>query len=40
MSTQPTEAQEPDTVFQVLQKGYRLNDRLIRPARVIVAKSP
>lgn len=40
MSTQPTEAQQPDTVFQVLQKGYRLNDRLIRPARVIVAKAP
>jgi len=40
MSTQPTEGQPPDTVFQVLQKGYRLNDRLIRPARVIVAKAP
>lgn len=40
MSTQPTEGQPPDTVFRVLQKGYRLNDRLIRPARVIVAKAP
>lgn len=40
MSTQPTEDQEPDTVFQVLQKGYRLEERLIRPARVIVAKAP
>ncbi|MGK7295204.1 MAG: nucleotide exchange factor GrpE [Candidatus Wenzhouxiangella sp. M2_3B_020] len=40
MATQPTEEQEPDTVFQVLQKGYRLNERLIRPARVIVAKAP
>ena len=40
MATQPTEEQAPDTVFQVLQKGYRLNERLIRPARVIVAKAP
>jgi molecular chaperone GrpE (heat shock protein) len=25
-------------VLQVLQKGYRLGDRLVRPARVIVAE--
>jgi molecular chaperone GrpE len=31
---------EPDTVVQVVQKGYELNGRLLRPARVIVAKSP
>jgi len=24
----------------VLQKGYRLRDRLLRPARVVVAKAP
>ena len=29
----------PNTVVQVLQKGYRLNDRVIRPALVIVSKS-
>jgi molecular chaperone GrpE len=29
---------EPNTVVQVLQKGYLLNDRVIRPALVIVAK--
>jgi len=29
---------EPNTVAQVLQKGYLLNDRVIRPALVIVAK--
>ena len=29
----------PNTVVTVLQKGYTLNDRLIRPAMVIVAKS-
>jgi molecular chaperone GrpE len=30
---------EPNTVVQVLQKGYLLNDRVIRPALVIVAKT-
>lgn len=29
----------PNTVVQVLQKGYKLNDRIIRPALVIVSKS-
>ena len=28
-----------NTVITVFQKGYKLNDRLIRPARVIVSKS-
>jgi molecular chaperone GrpE len=28
---------EPDTVARVVQPGYRLGDRLLRPARVIVA---
>lgn len=28
------------TVVQVLQKGYQLRDRLLRPARVIVSKAP
>ena len=31
---------EPNTVVQVLQKGYLLNDRVIRPAMVMVAKAP
>ena len=30
---------EPNTVVQVLQKGYLLHDRVIRPALVVVAKS-
>ena len=30
----------PGTVLEVLQKGYLLNDRLLRPARVKVAASP
>ena len=31
---------EPNTVVQVFQKGYLLNDRVIRPAMVAVAKAP
>jgi len=27
-------------IFQVVQKGYRLNERLLRPARVLVAQAP
>ncbi|MGH8127354.1 MAG: nucleotide exchange factor GrpE [Gammaproteobacteria bacterium] len=30
----------PDRILQVVQKGYRLHDRLLRPARVIVARTP
>lgn len=30
---------EPNTVVQVLQKGYLLNDRVLRPALVMVAKA-
>lgn len=31
---------EPDTVVSELQKGYLLNDRLVRPSRVGVSKKP
>jgi len=31
---------EPNTVITVMQKGYILNDRLVRPAMVVVAKAP
>jgi molecular chaperone GrpE len=31
------EGTEPGTVVQVLQSGYRLNEAILRPARVIVA---
>lgn len=37
---QPTAAQAPDTVLTVVQKGYVLNGRLLRAARVIVARAP
>ena len=31
---------EPDTVLTVVQKGYVMHERLLRPARVIVSKEP
>jgi molecular chaperone GrpE len=40
MSMQPSATAEPGSVLMVLQKGYRLGDRLLRPARVIVAGEP
>lgn len=30
----------PDTVIDVVQKGYEMNERLLRAAKVIVAKAP
>ncbi|HVY53583.1 MAG TPA: nucleotide exchange factor GrpE [Gammaproteobacteria bacterium] len=38
ISTQPNEKCPPGTVLTVLQKGYILNERLVRPALVIVSK--
>jgi molecular chaperone GrpE len=35
---QPAEDAESGSVLQVLQKGYRLGDRVLRPARVVVAE--
>lgn len=40
MAMQPSAEHVPDSVTQVVQKGYLLNGRLLRPARVIVAKAP
>jgi grpE len=31
--------QEPNSIIRVLKKGYMLNDRILRPAMVVVAKS-
>lgn len=39
MAMQESSAQAPNTVLHVMQKGYLLNDRLIRPAMVVVAKA-
>ena len=38
MSMQEVPGAAPNTILTVFQKGYKLNDRVIRPARVIVAK--
>ncbi|AOU99579.1 nucleotide exchange factor GrpE [Acidihalobacter yilgarnensis] len=40
MTMQPSDEQPPNTVLAVMQKGYVLNDRLLRPAMVVVSKSP
>ena len=37
MTMQPSDVAEPGSVLAVIQKGYRLHDRLLRPARVVVA---
>lgn len=39
MTMQPSADVEPNTVIGVMQKGYRLNERLIRPAMVMVSKA-
>jgi len=39
MSIQESKDAPPNTVVMVFQKGYVLNDRLIRPARVVVSKA-
>jgi molecular chaperone GrpE len=38
LSTQPSEGAESGTVIETMQKGYRLGEQLIRPARVVVAE--
>jgi molecular chaperone GrpE len=40
MSVVETGEHAPGTVVTVFQKGYRLNERLLRPALVAVAKEP
>ena len=40
MLAQESATAEPNSVLQVVQPGYELNGRLLRPARVIVAKEP
>jgi molecular chaperone GrpE len=39
MAAQPSAEQEPGTVLLVVQKGYRIHERLLRPARVIVSRA-
>jgi len=40
MMSQESGTAEPNSVLQVVQPGYELNGRLLRPARVIVARAP
>ena len=41
MMSQPTDDKEKDeTVIMVYEEGYTLNDKLLRPAKVIVAQYP
>lgn len=40
MTLQQTREVPPDSVVMVIQKGYELNDRLLRPARVVVSAEP
>ena len=39
MSMVPNPDVEPNTVIAVMQKGYVLNGRLLRPAMVMVSKA-
>jgi molecular chaperone GrpE len=38
MAVEPSTEIEPNTVVKVFQKGYQLNDRLLRPAMVVIAQ--
>jgi molecular chaperone GrpE len=40
ISMLPSAEHPENTVVDVVQKGYRLNDRLVRPARVVVSSGP
>ncbi len=40
LMTQPAEGVEPGHVAQVVQRGYRIGDAVLRPARVVVAEGP
>jgi molecular chaperone GrpE len=40
MAMQPSAEHPEGTVLSVVQKGYRLHDRLLRPAMVVVSRAP
>lgn len=40
MSMQESADHEPNTVMAVMQKGYQINGRLLRPAMVMVSRAP
>ncbi len=38
LSTRPAEGAEPGTVVETVEKGYRLDGQVLRPARVVVSE--
>ncbi len=36
----PSDEHKPGTVIQEIQKGYKYRDKILRPARVVVAAEP
>ena len=40
ITVEPTDEHEENTIIEEFQRGYRLGDRLLRPARVKVAGTP
>jgi len=38
LSTQPAEGKDSGVVLETVEKGYRLNGQVLRPARVVVSK--
>jgi len=40
MQKVPTDEHKPGTVIQEIQKGYKYRDKILRPARVVVAAEP
>ena len=40
MMAQESTTAEPNSILKVVQPGYELNGRLLRPARVVVARAP
>lgn len=40
VAMQPSGELAPGSVMEVFRKGYRMHDRLLRPARVVVAAEP
>ena len=40
MTMLPSAEHDENTVMEVIEKGYQLHDRLIRPAKVVVSRKP
>ena len=40
VTTEPTDEHAENTIIEEFERGYKLGDRLLRPAKVKVATSP